>query len=81
VLLHVPYLSSQKNRRLVANILLANSHFTALRLDQSIETAQKSGFPGPTLSDQRYRFPRRNVDADAIERDHRPEPVGDISRS
>jgi hypothetical protein len=39
VLLHVPYLSSQKNRRLVANILLANSHFTALRLDQSIETA------------------------------------------
>jgi hypothetical protein len=45
VLLHVPYLSSQQNWRLVANVLLANSHFTALRLDQSIETAQKSGFP------------------------------------
>ena len=81
VLLHVPYLSSQQNWRLVANILLANSHFTALRLDQSIEAAQKSGFPGPTFADQRYRFPRRNVDADVIERDHRPEPVGDIPRS
>jgi hypothetical protein len=81
MLLHVPYLSSQQNWRLVANILLSNSHFTALRLDQSIETAQKSALAGPTFADQRYRFPRRNVDADIIQRHHLPEPVGHIPRS
>jgi len=81
VLLHVPYLSSQQNWRLGANILVANSHFTALRLDQTVETAQKSGLAGPTFADQRYRFPRRNVDADVIERHHPSESVGDIPRS
>jgi hypothetical protein len=81
VLLHVPYLPSQQNWRLGANILVANSHFTALRLDQAIEAAQKSGLAGSTFADQRYRFPRRNVDTDVIERLHPPEPVGHIPRS
>jgi hypothetical protein len=63
------------------NVLVANSHFPALRLDQPIEAAQKSGFAGPAFADQRYRLPRRNVDTDVVERDHAPEPVGDIPRS
>jgi hypothetical protein len=43
VLLHVAYLSSQQNGGLRANILLANPHFAALRLDEAIETAEKRG--------------------------------------
>jgi len=81
VLLDVAHLSSQRNRRLGTNIRIADSHFAALRLHESIEAAQQCGFAGPTLSDQRDRFARRNVDVDIIERDHAPESVGDIPRS
>jgi hypothetical protein len=44
VLLHVAHLSSKKNRELSTNITLPNSHLTAFRLDQPIETAKKRGF-------------------------------------
>jgi hypothetical protein len=81
VLLDVAYFSPQQNRVLDTNILVANSHFAALWLDQAIETAEKRGFTGSTFSHQRHSLPRRDVDADIVERDHRPEPVGDIPRS
>jgi hypothetical protein len=44
VLLHIAHLSSKQNRGLGTNIPLPNSHLTAFRLDQPIETAQKRGF-------------------------------------
>jgi hypothetical protein len=81
VLLHVADLPSEQNRLLLTNVFRPNLHFTALRLDQAIETAEQRGFPRPAFSDQRYSGPGRNINADIVERDHVPEPVGDISRS
>jgi hypothetical protein len=40
VLLYVANFSSEENRGLGANIFVADSHLTALRLNQTIETAQ-----------------------------------------
>jgi len=50
VLLHVAHLSAQENWGLGANVLLSHSHFTTLRLDQAIETAEKRGFARPAFS-------------------------------
>jgi hypothetical protein len=81
MLLYVAYFSPQQHRMLGTNILVANSHFAALWLDQAIETAEKRGFTGPTFSHQCHGLPRRDVDADVVERHEHPEPVGHIPRS
>jgi hypothetical protein len=80
VLLHVTHLSAKENRRLGANVLLSHSHFTTLRLDQAIETAEKGGFSRAAFTDQRYGFPHWNVDTHIVEGYHTPEAMRDIPR-
>jgi hypothetical protein len=81
VLLHVAHLPAKENWRLGADILLSHPHFTTLRLDQAIETAEKRRFSRPAFSDQSYCLPRGNLDAHIVERHHGSKPVRDIPRS
>ena len=80
MLLHVTHLPAKENWRLGANVVLSYSHFTTLRLDQAIETAEKCCFAGPAFSHSRDGFASRNVDAHVVERYHTPEAMRDIPR-
>jgi hypothetical protein len=81
VLLHVAHFSAKENWRLGADILLSHSHFSTLRLDQAIETAQKRRFSRPAFSDQSYCLPLWNLDTHIVERHHGSKPVRNIPRS
>jgi hypothetical protein len=81
MLLHIPDSPPEQHYGLSADILLVHNHFAALRLDESIETAEQRGLARSAFSDQRYGVSRWNVDANVVERDDAPEVMRDIPRS
>jgi hypothetical protein len=71
VLLDVSNSPAQQHSGLCANIFVADHDLSALRLDQSIEAAEKRSLAGSALADERNRASGWNIDAHVIERDYR----------
>jgi hypothetical protein len=73
VLLDVSDSPAQQHSGLCANVFVTDQDLSALRLDESVEAAEQRGFAGSAFAHERNRASGWNIDADIIERDHRPE--------
>jgi hypothetical protein len=78
VLLDVADSPAQLNRRLSANIPVADLYLAAFRLDQPVEATEKCRLARTAFSDECDGSARRDIDAHTIERDDVPEAVRDI---
>ena len=79
MLLHVSDSATQQHRRLCSNILVADYHLTALRLDEPVEAAKERGLSGAAFADERGCAPRGNVDAYIVEGNDVAETMRDVA--
>jgi hypothetical protein len=79
VLLHVSYTSAQLYGIIVAHISSCDSHFTAVRLDETVETAEQCRLTRAAFAYECDSSSGRNVDAYIVEREHRSEMVADVA--
>jgi len=81
VLLHITHAAPQRDWILCADVFVADEYLTALRINKAIEAAQQCRLAGAAFSHESCCRARRDVDADAIERDNVAETVGYVTRS
>jgi hypothetical protein len=75
VLLDVSDSPAQQHSGLCANISVADHDLSALRLNESVEAAEKRCLSGPALAHERNGASGWHIDADIIERDYGPEAM------
>lgn len=78
VLLHVSDSPTQQYGWLVADIFVANLHFSPRRLDESVEAAKECSLARPAFPDERHRASSGNIDTHIVQRDYVSEAMRDV---
>jgi hypothetical protein len=80
MLLYVSDSSTQQHGGLGPNILVSDSDFSTLRLDEPVEAAKERRLARSALADERDRTACRNFDAYVVEGDDIAKTMCDIAR-